>query len=238
MPILRKGGIKTRPSKSVSSPEIILSSVVLPLPEGPRRAQISLCRKRSATSCRMVRVLPEAARSALRLIEISNSMDRPPARDMPLGRLHKKSFDGQHDGYERQRIGKEPCDIKKLERNPDFKANAIRAAKQFDDEHNLPDKGEARAHRGGEIRGKLRQNDMPYPHPGSQAKNSRHLVEALIEGARAFPQGDGRVGQFIEGRGSDRGSLSQSKPDVGEHNDDKRGRFKSTMMMGSKKRSA
>src|SRR4029077_6693978 len=128
MPILCGEGKTIRPSKSESSPDMIRSKVVLPQPEGPSSAQISPSRKLKFTSCRTTRVCPEAVRSALRAMETSSSMRRPPTRDMPLDRLHNESFNRQHETDKGKRVGQEPRHVEQLESYADLEADAVRAA--------------------------------------------------------------------------------------------------------------
>ena len=106
-------------------PIMICKSIVLPQPDGPSRAQISPFRKLKVTSRRTTRVCPEAVRSALRAMETSSSMRRPPTRDMPLDRLHKESFNRQHEADKRKRISQQACHVEQLESDADLEADAV-----------------------------------------------------------------------------------------------------------------
>src|SRR5215470_14538145 len=136
MPILFGRDMLIRPSKSGSRPEINRNNVVLPQPDGPKSAQISACRRPKATFRSMTRFCPEAARKIFWLIETSTFMQRPPAGDMPLERLHDDRFDREHKTDKGKRIGKEARHVEELEGNADFEANAVRAAEQFGNQDN------------------------------------------------------------------------------------------------------
>ncbi len=139
---------------------------------------------------------------------------------MTLERLHDEGFNRQHDADERQRIGQEQRDIEKLEGAADLEADAVRAAEQLDDKHDLPDKRKARARRRGDIGRKLRHHDMSDAGLPGHGEDRRHFLQPRIERTGALADRRHRIGQFVERDGEYSGNLRQPEPDIGKHDDD------------------
>src|SRR5207245_6054268 len=137
MPSVPCAGSRTPPSKSRSSPATMRSSVVLPQPDGPTSAATCPLPRLNASSPSTWSFPPEAARKDFCLM-LTSSRSRAPAGDMSFKRLHQERFDCQHDGDERESIGRDARDVEQLKRNSDFEADAVRTPEQLDNEHNLP----------------------------------------------------------------------------------------------------
>ena len=139
---------------------------------------------------------------------------------MSFKRLHQEGFDRQHDGDEGESIGQDAGDVEQLECDADLETDAVGTSEQLDDEHDLPDQRQAGAGRCRQVRRELRQHDVAHARPGPHAKHLRHVVERAVERARALAHGDGRDRKLVERHRRDRRGFGQSRPDIGQHDDD------------------
>src|SRR5580704_19675718 len=158
------------------------SSVVLPQPEGPTSAATAPAGRANFSPRSTSSRPPDAARYDL-LSMLTSSWAGPPAGDMSFNRLHQECFDRQHDDDEGNSIGEDAGNVEQLEGDPDFEADAVGPAQQFDDEDDLPHQRQPRARRRGEIGGELRNKHVPQPRPVSHVEHVRHLVELAVERA-------------------------------------------------------
>src|SRR5437660_961368 len=210
-----------RPSWISISPAIARSNVVLAQPEGPVSAAISRGSSEKPILPRIWRGAPEACGSD-KLSTATSSRPESPACDMSLKGLYQEGFDRQHHDDEGNRIGQQQTNVEKLERDADLEANAVRAAHQLDDEHDFPHERQAGAGRRGDVRRKLRQNNMTQAHPRGHAKDLRHLIELAIQGARTLTHGDDRVRQLVQRDGADRRDFVQPDPYISEDDNHQR----------------
>lgn len=158
-------------------------SVDLPQPDGPTGAATSPSRSSNATFSSAACGSPARAAKRLALIAIPGGT-RAPARDTSFERLDHDDLDQQHDRDEGRRIGEKQRDVEQLEGDIHLKADAVRAADQFDDEHDLPHQRQARTHRGGEVRRELRQEDVAQARRRGEEIDLSQLVILRIGRAR------------------------------------------------------
>src|SRR5690606_21541990 len=133
-----------------------------------------------------------------------------PAGCMSFKRLHQKEFDEEHDRHEGQRVGQDRSDVEELEIEMDLEADAVRAAEQFDHQHDLPDKRYARTRGGGEIGLQLRQQYVADSVERAETIDGSHLRIARIEGPGAFAHGHDDVRNLIHRNRADRRRLVEA----------------------------
>ena len=165
------------PSKSVSSPAMMRSIVVLPHPEGPTRAATWRCPSLKLRSRKTSKRSPEADVKALCAIRTSTCPNSP-ARGTSFKGLHHCCFYNKNDGDECERISKDKRNVKQLERHTDLKSYAIRPPKQFHDEDDLPDQRKAGTSCCSEIGSELRQDHVPQVFSARQSEDGCHFVKA------------------------------------------------------------
>src|SRR5271169_6102771 len=106
-----------------------------------------------------------------------------PSREPSFKRLQNTPLHREDDGHEGKRVGDQSPDVKKLKEDLDRVADAIRAAEQLDDQHDLPDQREPRAGSDQKKRRKLRQRDMAQGSPDTEMEAPRHVREIAVESA-------------------------------------------------------
>ena len=112
---------------------MILSIVVLPHPEGPTRTPINPRSRQKVTSRKTSARSPETAAKALRAMRTSSRPESPAGRASLKG-LHQQSVDREDDSNEGHGVGQNTRHVEQLERDSDFKPDAVRPAEQFDHE--------------------------------------------------------------------------------------------------------
>src|SRR4030088_2635182 len=130
--------------------------VLLPQPDGPTNTPTSPAPSAKLRSASTSNRSPAAFVNALIAISTSSCTGAPP-RYPDFKRLHQHGLDGEHDRHETQRIGQQARDVEELEGHTDLEADAVRAAEQFGNQHDLPDQGKPGSRRGRDIGRQLRQ---------------------------------------------------------------------------------
>src|SRR6516162_2056073 len=221
MPIRTPCGRRIVPSKFGSMPARMRSSVLLPQPDGPITTPTSPAASEKWIPAKTSWRLPAALSNALPEISTSSRTGSPP-RQPRLEWLQHCRFNHEHDGCEGQRVSKQARNIEQLEGDTDFEADAVRAAEQFGNQHDLPDQRQAGARGRRDVGQKLRQHDIAKGSSARNGKDRRHLVKGRIERARTLAQGDYGRRKLVDCDRSDCGDLGQSGPDVSEHDHDQR----------------
>ncbi len=142
---------------------------------------------------------------------------------MSFKRLHQERFDDQHHSDESESIGQDARHVEQLERNPDLETDSVGSSEQLDDQDDLPHQRQPRACRCSKIRRELRQYHVAQAGPRAHAEHLRHVVERMVERARALAHGDGRDRQLVEGDRCDRRGFGETRPHIGQHDDHERG---------------
>src|SRR6516164_3799970 len=124
----------TEPSKSRSRPARMRISVDLPQPDGPISAPVSPSSSAKERSAMTGTLCPEAVRKDFFATRAS-SRARPPTGDVTFKGLDQERFDDEHDRGEGQRIGEQERDVEQLERDIDFKSDAVRPAHELDHQY-------------------------------------------------------------------------------------------------------
>src|SRR6516164_3434021 len=112
-----------------------------------------------------------------------------PSRQPPFQRLQNTPLHREYDSDEGERVGDQAPDVKKLEEDLDRVADAIWAAEQLDDQHDLPDQREPGAGSNQKKWRQLGQDDLVKGAPATEMEAPRHVREIAVESARTLAQG-------------------------------------------------
>src|SRR4029078_6791276 len=141
-PMRAFSGMMMLPTKRSSSPARMRSSVVLPQPEAPISTVIlsgTISRTKSRIAGTSVPSTPTWVFSSMR---ISNRLVAP-ARRAAFKGVYQEIFAGEYEGDKGEGVAKNRRHIEKLEIEMELETDAVRPAKQFNHEHDLPDQGNA-----------------------------------------------------------------------------------------------